>query len=60
MSIAFDFYENYYLTFFIPGRAHYHGSLTVGKVHISHGALYIPFDGREVAIHTEIEVLTEP
>lgn len=42
------------------GRAHHNGSLTVGKMHISHGALYIPFDGSEVAINSEIEVLTEP
>lgn len=42
------------------GRAHHNGSLTVGKVHISHGCLYIPFGGQEVGIHSEIEVLTEP
>lgn len=41
------------------GRAYYEGSLTVGKVHMSHGALYIPFAGREVPIHSEIEVLVE-
>lgn len=44
----------------ISGRAHHRGSLTIGKVQISHGALYIPFDGSEVPIHSEIEVLTEP
>lgn len=41
------------------GRAHHQGSLTVGKVQISHGALYIPFAGSEVPIHSEIEVLVE-
>lgn len=41
------------------GRAHHEGSLTVGKVQISHGALYIPFGGVEVPIHNEIEVLVE-
>lgn len=42
------------------GRAHHNGSLTIGKFHISHGALYIPFGGQEVGIHSEFEVLTEP
>lgn len=41
------------------GRAYHEGSLTVGKVQISHGLLYIPFDGREVAIDSAIEVLVE-
>lgn len=41
------------------GRAHHNGSLTVGKLQISHGALYIPFGGAEVPIHSEIEVLVE-
>jgi len=41
------------------GRANHEGSLTVGKVQISHGALYIPFGGGEVPIHSEIEVLVE-
>lgn len=41
------------------GRVHHEGSLTVGKVQISHGALYIPFAGNEVAIHDEVEILTE-
>lgn len=44
---------------YIQGRAYHDGSLTVGKVQISHGLLYIPFDGREVAIDSEMEVLTE-
>lgn len=43
----------------IQGRAHHDGSLTVGKVHISHGLLYIPFAGSEVSIDSEIEVLVE-
>ncbi|CAG9764549.1 unnamed protein product [Ceutorhynchus assimilis] len=30
------------------GRVHHEGSLTVGKVHPSHGACYIPFGGREI------------
>lgn len=41
------------------GRVNHEGSLTVGKVQISHGALYIPFGGSEVPIHSEIEVLVE-
>lgn len=41
------------------GRAYHQGSLTVGKVQISHGALYIPFGGSEVPVHSEIEVLVE-
>lgn len=41
------------------GRVNHEGSLTVGKVQISHGALYIPFGGGEVPIHSEIEVLVE-
>lgn len=41
------------------GRVYHEGSLTVGKVQISHGALYIPFNGSEVSIHSEIEVLVE-
>lgn len=43
----------------ISGRAHHEGSLTVGKVQISHGALYIPFAGSEVPIHNDAEVLVE-
>ncbi|KAH8353906.1 hypothetical protein KR067_001065, partial [Drosophila pandora] len=34
------------------GRGHHAGSLTVGKVHPSHGCLYIPFGGQEVRINT--------
>lgn len=40
-------------------RAHHDGSLTVGKYQISHGALYIPFGGSEVPIHSEVEILVE-
>jgi len=32
------------------GRAHHEGSLTPGKIHRSHGCLYIPFNGREQSI----------
>lgn len=32
------------------GRGHHDGALTVGKIHTSHGCLYIPFDGSEVAL----------
>lgn len=42
------------------GRAHHEGSLTIGKMHISHGALYIPFGGQEIPIHSQVEILTEP
>jgi len=38
------------------GRGHYQGSTTPGKIHPSHGCLYIPFGGQEVRIH-EYEVL---
>ena len=40
------------------GRGHHCGSLTVGKIHQSHGCLYIPFDGSEIAIKS-YEVLVE-
>ena len=40
------------------GRGHHKGSLTVGKIHQSHGCLYIPFDGLEIAIKS-YEVLVE-
>lgn len=43
----------------IAGRAYHEGSLTIGKVQISHGALYIPFGGEEKAIHSDVEVLVE-
>uniref|UniRef100_U5EST7 Putative cytoplasm n=1 Tax=Corethrella appendiculata TaxID=1370023 RepID=U5EST7_9DIPT len=38
------------------GRALYSGTQTPGKIHPSHGCLYIPFDGAEVSL-TEYEVL---
>uniref|UniRef100_A0A336MXE7 CSON006343 protein n=1 Tax=Culicoides sonorensis TaxID=179676 RepID=A0A336MXE7_CULSO len=41
------------------GRAHWAGSLTVGKIHPSHQALYIPFGGSEVPIKNNYEVLIE-
>jgi len=31
------------------GRAFHEGSLTVGKLHPSHGVLYIPFGGAEIS-----------
>lgn len=41
------------------GRGHYEGSLTVGKVHPSHGCLYIPYGDSEIKLY-EYEVLTQP
>lgn len=38
------------------GRAIHEGTQTPGKVQASHGCLYIPFNGEEVAL-TEYEVL---
>lgn len=38
------------------GRANHEGSMTPGKIHCSHGCLYIPFGGKEVAVH-DYEVL---
>lgn len=38
------------------GRALHQGTQTPGKVQVSHGCLYIPFDGAEVAV-SEYEVL---
>jgi len=39
------------------GRAHHEGSLTPGKIHRSHGCLYIPFGGGEHSIlHYEVLV----
>lgn len=38
------------------GRANFQGSLTPGKVHRSHGCLYIPFNGAEHRI-VQYEVL---
>lgn len=40
------------------GRVHYQGSLTPGKIHPSHGSLYIPFGGQEVTIK-DYEILVE-
>lgn len=34
------------------GRGHYNNSLCVGKIHPSHGCLYIPFGGQEVRLNT--------
>ncbi|XP_065364664.1 uncharacterized protein LOC135957789 [Calliphora vicina] len=45
--------------FLYAGRGNYEGSLTVGKVHPSHGCLYIPYGDHEVKL-TEYEVLTQP
>lgn len=41
------------------GRAHWQGSLTVGKVQPSHQALYIPYGGSEIPIKNNYEVLIE-
>ncbi|XP_014102217.2 uncharacterized protein [Bactrocera oleae] len=41
------------------GRGHWEGSLTPGKVHPSHGCLYIPFGGRERRLDS-YEVLVQP
>jgi hypothetical protein len=32
------------------GRASHDGSLTVGKIHPSHGVCYIPYGGEEIGI----------
>ncbi|XP_076756579.1 uncharacterized protein LOC143426809 [Xylocopa sonorina] len=40
------------------GRAYHHGAPCVGKIHRSHGVLYVPYDGREVAIR-DYEVLIQ-
>lgn len=40
------------------GRTHHQGSLTPGKVHPSHGSLYIPFGGSEVPFKS-YEILIE-
>uniref|UniRef100_A0A034VM26 Uncharacterized protein n=1 Tax=Bactrocera dorsalis TaxID=27457 RepID=A0A034VM26_BACDO len=34
------------------GRGHHANSLTVGKIHPSHGCLYIPFGGKELNFHS--------
>ncbi|XP_075992760.1 natterin-4-like [Anticarsia gemmatalis] len=39
------------------GRAQIQGSLTVGKVHPSHGCCYVPYGGKEHRF-TEYEILT--
>ncbi|XP_055548324.1 natterin-4-like [Wyeomyia smithii] len=41
------------------GRAHHEGSLTPGKIHPSHGCLYIPFGGSEQLLQ-HYEVLIWP
>ncbi|KAH8265677.1 hypothetical protein KR044_011308, partial [Drosophila immigrans] len=41
------------------GRGYHAGSLTVGKVHPSHGCLYIPYDADEVKLFA-YEVLSQP
>ncbi|KAL1403809.1 hypothetical protein pipiens_001758 [Culex pipiens pipiens] len=40
------------------GRAHHEDSLTLGKIHRSHGCMYIPFDGAELSFQ-EYEVLVK-
>lgn len=40
------------------GRAWHAGALTPGKIHPSHGNLYIPYNGGEVAVGT-YEILIE-
>lgn len=40
------------------GRVHHQGSLTPGKIHPSHGCMYIPFDSREIS-YTRYEVLVQ-
>lgn len=39
------------------GRMHFQGSLTPGKIHRSHGCLYIPFGGLEHSFQSNFEVL---
>lgn len=41
------------------GRGHYAGSFTPGKIHPSHGCLYIPYGGQEVRLNN-YEVLVRP
>ncbi|XP_037938754.1 uncharacterized protein LOC119671937 [Teleopsis dalmanni] len=45
--------------FLYAGRGYYEGSLCVGKVHPSHGCLYIPYGSDEIKL-TEYEVLVQP
>lgn len=40
------------------GRGYHAGNQMPGKVHCSHGCLYVPFDGQEVTVR-EYEVLVE-
>ena len=40
------------------GRGIHEGSITVGKVHPSHGCLYIPYGGKEVSLN-QYETLVE-
>lgn len=40
------------------GRTYHHGVPCVGKVHKSHGVLYIPYDGKEIG-YKEYEVLVQ-
>jgi len=42
------------------GRGHHANSLCVGKIHPSHGCLYIPFGGQEIRVNTyEVLVLEQ-
>lgn len=41
------------------GRAEHQRSITVGKIHPSHGCLYIPYGGKEVSLK-DYEVLISP
>lgn len=45
--------------FLYAGRGRWEGSLSVGKVHPSHGCLYIPYGEEEIKL-TEYEVLVQP
>lgn len=39
------------------GRAHHQGALTPGKIHRTHGCMYLPFNGREESsVHYEVLV----
>ncbi|XP_044578754.1 natterin-3-like [Cotesia glomerata] len=40
------------------GRAHHNGTPCVGKIHPSHGSLYIPYNGEEIP-YKEYEVLVQ-
>jgi len=42
------------------GRGHHCNSLTVGKIHPSHGCLYIPFGGQEVRLNSYEVLITQP